>query len=353
MTGNGESRSWPQLLTALIGGTDLSIADTAWAMDRVMRGEAAPAQLAGFLVALRAKGETAEEVDGLVRAAREHTVRVDVPGPTLDIVGTGGDGAKTVNVSTMAAIVAAAAGARVVKHGNRSASSASGSADVLERLGIALELSAEEVARSVREVGIGFCFAPAFHPAFRHAAVARKELGVPTAFNALGPLTNPASPTAMAVGVADPRLGPLIAAVFARQGVDALVFRGDDGLDELSVSTTSTVWTATTGRFVQERLDPRELGIATAAPDALRGGDAAHNAGVVHAVLDGEQGPVRDAVLLSAAAGLAALTPSERPVVERLAAVLPRAAEAVDSGAAAALLKRWAESGPPRAGRPD
>lgn len=265
MTGNGESRSWPQLLTALIGGTDLSTADTAWAMDRVMRGEAAPAQLAGFLVALRAKGETAEEVDGLVRAAREHTVRVDVPGPTLDIVGTGGDGAKTVNVSTMAAIVAAAAGARVVKHGNRSASSASGSADVLERLGIALELSAEEVARSVREVGIGFCFAPAFHPAFRHAAVARKELGVPTAFNALGPLTNPASPTAMAVGVADPRLGPLIAAVFARQGVDALVFRGDDGLDELSVSTTSTVWTATTGRFVQERLDPRDLGIATAA----------------------------------------------------------------------------------------
>ncbi|MFD4537369.1 anthranilate phosphoribosyltransferase, partial [Kitasatospora sp. NPDC058492] len=347
MTGNGESRSWPQLLAALIGGTDLSAADTAWAMDRVMRGEAAPAQLAGFLVALRAKGETAEEVDGLVRAAREHTVRVDVPGPTLDIVGTGGDGAKTVNVSTMAAIVAAAAGARVVKHGNRSASSASGSADVLERLGIALELSAEEVARSVREVGIGFCFAPAFHPAFRHAAVARKELGVPTAFNALGPLTNPASPTAMAVGVADPRLGPLIAAVFARQGVDALVFRGDDGLDELSVSTTSTVWTATTGRFVQERLDPRELGIATAAPDALRGGDAAHNAGVVHAVLDGEQGPVRDAVLLSAAAGLAALTPSEQPVVERLAAALPRAAEAVDSGAAAALLKRWAESGPP------
>ncbi|MFJ3217861.1 anthranilate phosphoribosyltransferase [Kitasatospora sp. NPDC086801] len=353
MTGNGESRSWPQLLAALIGGTDLSTADTAWAMDRVMRGEAAPAQLAGFLVALRAKGETAEEVDGLVRAAREHTVRVDVPGPTLDIVGTGGDGAKTVNVSTMAAIVAAAAGARVVKHGNRSASSASGSADVLERLGIALELSAEEVARSVREVGIGFCFAPAFHPAFRHAAVARKELGVPTAFNALGPLTNPASPTAMAVGVADPRLGPLIAAVFARQGVDALVFRGDDGLDELSVSTTSTVWTATTGRFVQERLDPRELGIATAAPDALRGGDAAHNAGVVHAVLDGEQGPVRDAVLLSAAAGLAALTPSERPVVERLAAVLPRAAEAVDSGAAAALLKRWAESARPYAGRPD
>ncbi|MFF1788387.1 anthranilate phosphoribosyltransferase, partial [Kitasatospora sp. NPDC058243] len=322
MTGNGESRSWPQLLAALIGGTDLSAADTAWAMDRVMRGEAAPAQLAGFLVALRAKGETAEEVDGLVRAAREHTVRVDVPGPTLDIVGTGGDGAKTVNVSTMAAIVAAAAGARVVKHGNRSASSASGSADVLERLGIALELSAEEVARSVREVGIGFCFAPAFHPAFRHAAVARKELGVPTAFNALGPLTNPASPTAMAVGVADPRLGPLIAAVFARQGVDALVFRGDDGLDELSVSTTSTVWTATTGRFVQERLDPRELGIATAAPDALRGGDAAHNAGVVHAVLDGEQGPVRDAVLLSAAAGLAALTPSEQPVVERLAVAL-------------------------------
>ncbi|MFD7830219.1 anthranilate phosphoribosyltransferase, partial [Kitasatospora sp. NPDC059803] len=289
MTGNGESRSWPQLLAALIGGTDLSTADTAWAMDRVMRGEAAPAQLAGFLVALRAKGETAEEVDGLVRAAREHTVRVDVPGPTLDIVGTGGDGAKTVNVSTMAAIVAAAAGARVVKHGNRSASSASGSADVLERLGIALELSAEEVARSVREIGIGFCFAPAFHPAFRHAAVARKELGVPTAFNALGPLTNPASPTAMAVGVADPRLGPLIAAVFARQGVDALVFRGDDGLDELSVSTTSTVWTATTGRVVQERLDPRELGIATAAPDALRGGDAAHNAGVVHPRQDGGQ----------------------------------------------------------------
>ncbi|MFJ2192232.1 anthranilate phosphoribosyltransferase [Kitasatospora sp. NPDC087861] len=350
MTGNCETRTWPQLLAALIAGTDLSAADTAWAMDEVMRGEAAPAQLAGFLVALRAKGETAEEVTGLVRAAREHTVRVDVPGPALDIVGTGGDGARTVNVSTMAAIVAAAAGARVVKHGNRSASSASGSADVLERLGIALELSAEEVSRSVREVGIGFCFAPAFHPAFRHAAVARKELGVPTVFNALGPMTNPASPTAMAVGVADPRLGPLIAAVFAREGVDALVFRGDDGLDELSVATTSTIWSAAGGRVVRERLDPRELGIAAAAPDALRGGDAAHNAGVVHAVLDGEQGPVRDAVLLSAAAGLAALAPSDLPVVERLAAALPRAAEAVDSGAAAALLKRWAESGRPHAG---
>ncbi|MEV6463089.1 anthranilate phosphoribosyltransferase [Kitasatospora sp. NPDC004745] len=353
MTGNSDTRDWPRLLAALIAGTDLSAADTGWAMDRVMRGEAAPAQLAGFLVALRAKGETAEEVDGLVRSAREHTVRVDVPGPTLDIVGTGGDGAKTVNVSTMAAIVAAAAGARVVKHGNRSASSASGSADVLERLGIALELSAQEVARSVREVGIGFCFAPAFHPAFRHAAVARRELGVPTAFNALGPLTNPASPTAMAVGVADPRLGPLIAAVFARQGVDALVFRGDDGLDELSVATTSTVWSATGGEVVEERLDPRGLGIPTAAPDALRGGDAAHNAEVVRAVLDGARGPVRDAVLLSAAAGLAALEPSRRPVSERLAAVLPRAAEAVDSGAAAALLKRWVEGsrpGAPRAG---
>ncbi|MEU9047262.1 MULTISPECIES: anthranilate phosphoribosyltransferase [unclassified Kitasatospora] len=341
-------RTWPGLLTALLAGTDLDAADTSWAMDRVMRGQTGPAQLAGFLVALRAKGETARELAGLVACARSHAVALSVPGPVVDIVGTGGDGAHTVNVSTMSAIVAAAAGARVVKHGNRSASSASGSADVLEHLGVGLESSPEEVVRSVREVGIGFCFAPAFNPAFRHASAVRRELAVPTVFNALGPLTNPADPGALAVGVADPRLGPLIAEFLAERGVSALVFRGDDGLDELTVTGSSTIWSTHGGQVECERLDPRRLGIALADRGALRGGDAAHNAAVARSVLGGERGPVRDAVLLSAAAGLAALEPSHQPVADRLAATLARAAEVVDSGAAAALLDHWVTVSAPR-----
>ncbi|MGW0389353.1 anthranilate phosphoribosyltransferase [Streptomyces sp. NPDC003042] len=339
--------AWPELLNALLDRRNLSAGETEWAMDQVMAGEAGPVRLAGLMTALRAKGETAEEVEGLVRGMRRHAVPLAVPGPALDIVGTGGDGSHSVNVSTMSAVVAAGTGARVVKHGNRSASSACGSADVLEELGICLDLPAADVAEVAEETGITFAFAPMFHPAMRHAAGPRRELGVRTVFNALGPLTNPADPAAQAVGVADARLAPLIAEVLARRGVSALVFRGDDGMDELTVTTTSTVWSVTgsgpRGSEVRrETFDPRDIGIAYAPAAALRGGDRVHNARVAREVLAGARGPVRDAVLLSAAAGLAALAPDARPVAERLAAGVALAAEAVDSGAAAAVLERWA-----------
>jgi anthranilate phosphoribosyltransferase len=341
VTAEKHRRTWPGLLTALLAGEDLTTADTAWALDQVMRELTTPVRLAGLLVALRAKGETADEIAGFVRTMEAHAVAIDVPGPALDIVGTGGDGAGTVNISTMAAVVAAGAGARVVKHGNRSASSACGSADVLEQLGVRLDVPVDRVAPLAEEVGITFCFAPLFHPAMRQASAARRELGIPTVFNALGPLTNPASPTARAVGVADARLAPLLAESLARRGVSALVFRGDDGLDELTVTTTSTVWSVVGGRVRAEVFDPAEIGIGHAAPDALRGGGPAYNAGVAREVFAGARGPVRDAVLLSAAAGLAALDPVDRPVAERLAAGVGRAARAVDSGAAASLLERW------------
>ncbi|MEU6115229.1 anthranilate phosphoribosyltransferase [Streptomyces sp. NPDC047117] len=344
--------SWPELLNALLDRKDLSTRETEWAMDQVMAGSAGPVRLAGLLVALRAKGETVEEIEGLVRAMGRHAVPLEVPGPALDIVGTGGDGSNSVNISTMSAVVAAGAGARVVKHGNRSASSACGSADVLQELGVALELPSTAVAEVAEETGITFCFAPVFHPAMRHAAAPRRELGVRTVFNALGPLANPASPAALAIGVADRRLAPLIAGVLSRRGVSALVFRGDDGMDELTVTTTSTVWSVSGSGVRTEVFDPRDLGIPLAAPDALRGGDRAHNARVAREVFAGARGPVRDAVLLSAAAGLAALAPEDRPVTERLAAGLARAADAVDSGAAAAVMERWAAVSTKRAAEP-
>lgn len=341
MTGSGENRAWPGLLTTLLAGEALTAGDTRWAMDQVMRGQATAARLAGLLVALRSKGETADEVEGLVQAMYEHAVVFDLPGPTLDIVGTGGDGSNSVNISTMSAIVAAGAGARVVKHGNRSASSACGSADLLEALGVTLELPVADIAGLAEEVGITFCFAPAFHPALRHAGAVRRELGIRTVFNMLGPLSNPANPTAQAVGVADARWAPLIAQVLARRGTSALVFRGDDGMDELTVTTTSRIWSVVDGEVHDEVFDPRDIGIGFATAAALRGGGPDYNAEVARTVLAGGQGPVRDAVLLSAAAGLAALEGLDKPVVERLARGVERAAHALDSGAAAAVLDRW------------
>ncbi|MEU8497020.1 anthranilate phosphoribosyltransferase [Streptomyces lavendulae] len=347
-------RSWPVLLETLLAGRDLVAADTGWAMHQVMRGEATDAQLAGFLVALRGKGETVGELEGLVRALLDHAVPLDVPGATVDVVGTGGDGARTVNISTMSAIVAAGAGARVVKHGNRASSSASGSADVLEALGVTLRLPPARVAELVDEAGITFCFAPDFHPSMRHASPVRRQLGIPTVFNALGPLTNPARPTAQAVGVADARLLPLIAGVLARRGTSALVFRGDDGLDELSVTGTSTVLSVEGGRVREESFDPRDLGIALAPADALRGADATYNAEVARRLFaGGERGPVRDAVLLSAGAALAAAEPARgRGVTERLRETVAVAADALDSGAAGAVLERWVRAAAGHAGAP-
>ncbi|GAA1953745.1 anthranilate phosphoribosyltransferase [Catenulispora subtropica] len=338
-----EQRTWPELLSAVLRREDLSVADAAWAMDRVMTGEATPAQVAGLAVALRAKGETVDEIEGFVQSMYAHALLIDVPGATVDIVGTGGDRAHTVNISTMSAIVAAGAGATVVKHGNRAASSASGAADVLERLGVRLDLPPEAVAQVAKEAGITFCFAPVFHASLRHAGVPRKELAIPTFFNFLGPLTNPSRPRASAVGVFDERMAPIVAGVFARRGVEALVFRGDDGLDEISVATTTTVWTASGGEVRKETFDPRDVGIEYSPLSALRGADPEFNAGVARRLLQGEHGAVRDAVLLSSAAALAALTPSDEPVAQRLGAGLAKAAESIDSGAAARVLEKWVE----------
>ena len=339
--------SWPGLIGRLLAGQDLAADDTEWAMDQVMSGEASPAQVAGFVVALRAKGETAPEIAGLATAMLAHARPVDVPGPVVDIVGTGGDGAHTVNISTMSAVVMAAAGARVVKHGGRAASSQSGSVDVLEALGVPVDLGPEAVARCVAEVGIGFCFAQVFHPAMRHAGPVRGQLGVPTAFNLLGPLTNPARPGAALIGCADARFAPILAEVLAARGDRAVVVRGDDGLDEVTTATTTTVWHAGPAGVRVETLDPAALGVPASGPDALRGGDAAHNASVARAVFAGEPGAIRDAVLLNAGAALAAHEESVTGTAMTdlhagVAAGMRRAAEAVDSGAATALLERWA-----------
>ena len=333
--------TWPDVLDALTTGRDLDAAQTAWAMGQVLAGDATPAQVAGFAVALRAKGETVEEVAGLLDAMYARATPIAVPGRVLDIVGTGGDRSMSVNISTMSAIVAAGAGARVVKHGNRSASSRSGSADVLEELGIRLDLPADDVARVAEQAGITFCFAAAFHPALRHAAVARRELGIATTFNLLGPLANPVRPAAQAVGCAHEHALPVMAGVFARRGVDALVFRGDDGLDELSTATTSTVLDVRDGEVRTGSLDPARLGLRPPEVDALRGEDAAYNAEVARRLLAGEQGAVRDAVVLNAGAALAVHERDEGDLHERVAAGMERAAAAIDSGAARATLDRW------------
>ncbi len=337
------AHSWPEVLAALVARTDLSTGQAAWAMGEILAGEASPSQIAGFAVALRAKGESVAELEGLVEAMYAHATPISVPGRLLDVVGTGGDRSMSVNISTMSAIVAAAAGAPVVKHGNRSASSKSGSADVLEALGIRLDLPADAVAQVAAEVGITFCFASAFHPALRHAAVPRRELGVGTTFNLLGPLANPARPQAQAIGCADPAVAPVMAGVFARRGVDAWVFRGDDGLDELTTTTTSSVWAVRDGAVERFAVDPSELGIARGRAEDLRGQDPDYNAAVVRRLVAGEPGPVRDAVLLNAGAALAIHAGGPGEHTARLAAGIDRARDAVDAGKAQALLDRWVE----------
>ncbi len=346
----GSTPTWPGLLTLLLRGESLPAEATRWAMDQVMAGEATPAQVAGFAIALRAKGETPAEVSGLVAAMLARAAPMEVAGAVVDTCGTGGDRAHTVNLSTMAALVVGGAGATVVKHGNRAASSACGSADLLEELGVVVDLPPPAVARCVAEAGIGFCFAPVFHPALRHAAGPRRELGVPTVFNFLGPLTNPARPGAQAVGVADRRMAPVVAGVLAARGTSALVFRGDDGLDELTVTTTSTVWVVRAGTVTELTVDPEELGLQRRSAQELRGDDAAYNAAVARELLAGRPGAVRDAVLLNAAAALVALEPADGPLTAQLRAALERAAAALDSGAAAAVLERWATTSQALAG---
>ncbi len=337
--------TWPDLLTSLIDGRDLGDGEARWAMDEVMSGAANPIQVAGFLVALRAKGETVTELRALADVMLEHAHRIQVPGPCLDIVGTGGDRQHTVNISTMAALVIAGCGVTVVKHGNRAASSSSGSADVLEALGVDLSLPPEQVARLATDVGITFCFAQAFHPSFRHAAPARSGLGIATAFNVLGPLTNPAQPGYAAVGVADARMAPLIAGVLAERGGRAVVFRGDDGLDELSIADTSTLWWVADGAVAVHPVAPEDVGLTRNPLSSLRGDDAAYNAGVARAVLAGDRTPVRDAVVYNAGAALAtasgARVTSTADVLSAIRAGMERAAVAIDSGAASGVLDRW------------
>ncbi|HEY0699122.1 MAG TPA: anthranilate phosphoribosyltransferase, partial [Micromonospora sp.] len=303
-------RTWPHLLTALVRGERLATADTAWAMDEIMTGSATAAQIAGFAIALRAKGETSEELAGLVETMLSRAIPVDVPdevrGSAVDIVGTGGDRAHTVNISTMAAIVLAGAGVPVIKHGNRAASSSCGAADLLEYFKIPLDLGPQGITRCLVDAGIAFCFAPRFHPGYRHAAVPRRELGIPTAFNFLGPLTNPARPRSAAVGCFDRRMAGVMAGVFAARGDSVLVLRGEDGLDEFSTAAPTRVWIVRAGQVTETVIDALELGIPRSVPADLRGGDAAFNAAAAVRLFEGETGPVRDAVLVNCAAALVA-----------------------------------------------
>jgi anthranilate phosphoribosyltransferase len=340
-------RNWPSLLATLLRAEELSSADTAWAMGEIMSGSATPAQLAGFALALRAKGETSAELAGLVEAMLARAVPVELPpalrAATVDIVGTGGDRAHTVNISTMSAIVVAGAGIKVVKHGNRAASSLCGAADLLEFLGIPLDLGPAGVIRCLNEAGIGFCFAARFHPGMRHAAGPRREIGVPTAFNFLGPLTNPARPRTGAVGCFDRRMAPVMARVFADRGDSVLVMRGEDGLDEFSTAAPTRVWLAHAGRVTEAVVDAADLGVPRSEPADLRGGNAEFNADVARRLLAGESGPVRDAVLVNAAAALAAHAGLAGDLSAALREGMDRAARSVDSGAAATTLGRWIE----------
>lgn len=336
--------SWPRILARLTDGQDLLRGQAAWAMDQIMAGDASPAQVASFAVAMKMKVPTSAEVSELAEVMLSHARPMPaIRDDAVDIVGTGGDGVNTVNLSTMAAIVVAAAGVPVVKHGNRAASSLSGGADTLEALGVRIDLEPDRVAQSLAEVGIGFCFAPLFHPSYRHASAVRREIGVPTVFNLLGPLTNPARPRAGLIGCAFANLAEVMAGVFAARRSSVLVVHGDDGLDELTTTTTSTIWRVQAGTVDKLTFDPAGFGFARADLDDLLGGDAVANAAEVRAVLGGATGPVRDAVVLNAAGAIVAHAglSSRAEWLPAWEDGLRRAGAAIDSGAAEQLLARW------------
>ena len=339
-----ESRDlWVKTLAKLSSGLDLEADEIQSVAREILQGDADIENIKSFLLALKAKGETAEEVSALVTEMYQHSAPISITDRAVDTVGTGGDGAHTINISTTAAIIAAAAGARVVKHGNRAVSSRSGASDFLEALGVVAGLDGKGVERTVGELGIGFCFAPVFHPAMRFAAPARKELGVPTVFNILGPLANPAQPKAAAIGVANERMHLVMAQVLAAKGCDGFVFRGDDGLDEITLATTTSVLIIGEGEIKSDRIDAKDFGIQNAPLDAIVGGDAAENAEISRAIFKGERGAPRDAVLLNAAAAIAAFEGNfNQDIRTRLSDGLTRATAAVDSGAATDLLNRWA-----------
>lgn len=342
--------TWPDVLSSLLKRQDLSVWESTWAMRQVMQGRVTEAQLAGFLVALRAKGETIDEIVGFRDAILEAAVPLPVSSDVLDIVGTGGDRVGTVNVSTTAAIIIGATGVPVVKHGNRAASSSSGSSDVLTALGLDISLDPRRVAEVLDRTGITFAWAAAFHPGFKHAGAVRSELGVPTVFNMLGPLCNPARAEANAVGVAQLDRVPLITGVFRTRGATALVFRGDDGLDELTTTGHSRIWEVARGDIHEHDLDPRDLGIPLADLSDLLGGSPEHNAEVLRRTLDGQKGAVRDIVLLNAAAGIVAFELSrdasltQVSIVDRLREAHAVAEAAIDDGRAAAKLEQWVQA---------
>lgn len=334
--------AWSEYVERLTNGLDLEASEISSVMETILQGSAEIEDIKNFLLALKSKGETAEEVGALVSQMFSHSAPISIQERAVDTVGTGGDGAHTINISTTAAIIAASAGARVVKHGNRAASSKSGSGDLLEALGVAISLDGKAVEKCVAEIGIGFCFAPIFHPAMRFAAPARKELGVPTVFNILGPLANPARPQAAAIGVADDRMHLVMAEVLANRGVDGFVFRGDDGLDEITLSATTSILSIGNGEIRSDLIDPLDFGISRAPVTDLVGGDASENARITLSIFAGERGAPRDAVLLNAAAAIAAFDGEQSlSVHERIQSGLTKAAAALDSGATSQLLEKW------------
>ncbi|MEN9605764.1 MAG: anthranilate phosphoribosyltransferase [Actinomycetota bacterium] len=336
--------SWDEVFTSLTNKSDLSNEQITWAMAQILEGKAGNDQIKQFLLGLKLKGESASEVSALVAQMYQYAAPINITERAVDTVGTGGDGANTINISTAAAIITNAAGARVVKHGNRAASSKSGSADLLEALGINIDLTGSEVEQTVHKIGIGFCFAPIFHSSMKYAAAARKELGVPTVFNILGPLANPAKPVACAIGVARRELLPLMAQVLLQQGKEGFVFRGDDGLDEVSLATTTTVIQISNGNLIEEVFNPAELGIASAPISELAGGDAKFNAQMTKQIFDGKAGAMRDAVSLNAAFAIAAFKADfSLPLQTQIANGFVLANKAIDSGAAQSILKKWAQ----------
>lgn len=333
---------WDENIAIINSGLDLEVDRVQWCMNQILTGQATNETIKNFLLALKAKGESPEEVGALVTQMYEHCAPITISQRAVDTVGTGGDGAHTINISTTSAIIAAASGAKVIKHGNRAASSKSGSADLLENLGININLDGRGVEKSFDELGIGFCFAPIFHPAMKHAAVARKELATPTVFNILGPLANPAKPKAAAIGVANERMHLVMAQVLGDRGIDGFVFRGDDGLDEITLATSTSVLSIGTEEIISGLIEPSEFGISGAPISSLVGGDGAENAGITRSILEGKKGPYRDACVLNAAAAIAAYEgQTELTLHDRIAAGVKVAIEAIDSGAALDLVTRW------------
>jgi anthranilate phosphoribosyltransferase len=329
-----------EAIEQLLQGNPLTRDQARDVMDQVMGGEVTTGQLAGLLIALRAKGETVEEMTGFVESMRSHATPLEVPSGTIDTCGTGGDRAGTFNISTAAALVAAGAGIPVAKHGNRAASSRCGSADVLEALGVDITLGADGVRRCIDAAGIGFCFAPSFHPAMRHAGPARKELGVRTVFNVLGPLANPGRVRRQALGVGAPALAPLMVRVLKDLGHErALVFYGEDGLDELTTTGPSRVFELKDGSVTEYELEPKEMGLVRSRPEDLRGGTPAENATLMRQVLDGEAGPRREVVVLNAAAAILAAGKADD-----WHGAMAVARESLDSGRAKQALSRLVEA---------